>query len=359
MSLPVAILIVIHNDAEDLPNCLAAVGALEPPPQELWIIDCLSTDDGVSVARHHWPAGLAGDIIVLEENLGFAGGMNVGITASRAAWVLTLNADALPAPDYLKQLLALSAAHTEIEVGGITGRLSRFPDPGRPPTLDACGMYLTPTWRHLDRESGAVDRGQQGRAQRVFGATGAASLFRRVALLDIAVDGPNGGEVFDESFHTYREDAELCFRLRSRSWEILYQPTAVAQHRRLNLPSRRSAIPARFNYHSLKNRYLIRAYHQTLGNFLWTLPATLLRDGAALAWVCLFERTSLASYRWLWTHRGAIMTRRRAIQSRRTAPAWHLDRWFLRRSLPLAWSSPHDSSRDGESLGEKVSDRNE
>ncbi|MBZ0114576.1 MAG: hypothetical protein K8J08_19090, partial [Thermoanaerobaculia bacterium] len=99
---------------------------------------------------------------------------------------------------------------------------------------------------------------------------------------------------------------------------------------------------------SLKNRYLIRAYHQTLGNFLWTLPATLFRDLAALAWVCLFERTSLASYRWIWTHRGTITARRRAIQARRTAPAWHLDRWFLRRSLPLN-ASPADSSPAGSS----------
>lgn len=342
----VAILIVIHNDAQDLPECLAAVGALEPPPQELWIVDCLSTDDGVDVARRHWPDDLAGDVVVLGENRGFAGGMNVGIAASSADWVLTLNADALPAPDYLRQLLALSEDHPELDVGGITGRLSRFPDSRRPPTLDACGMYLTPTWRHLDRESGAIDRGQQGRAQRVFGATGAASLFRRAALVDIAVSGPRGQEIFDECFHTYREDAELCFRLRSRGWEILYQPTAIARHRRLNLPARRSAIPARFNYHSLKNRYLIRAYHQTLSNFLWTLPATLFRDLGALAWVCLFEQTSLASYTWIWTHRAAIAARRHVIQERRTAPGWHLDRWFLRRSLPLRASSTRISDAD-------------
>jgi GT2 family glycosyltransferase len=35
----------------------------------------------------------------LRENRGFAGGMNAAFAAASAPWLLTLNADALPAPD--------------------------------------------------------------------------------------------------------------------------------------------------------------------------------------------------------------------------------------------------------------------
>jgi GT2 family glycosyltransferase len=197
--------------------------------------------------------------------------------------------------------------------------------------LDACGMILTRNWRHLDRGSGEVDRGQWSTADRVFGATGAASLFRRAALDDVAVEG----EIFDSRFHSFREDAELCFRLRERGWEVIYEPAAVCEHRRFNLPERRSAMPAAVNLHSLKNRYLLRLYHQTAGNLLRTLLPTLVRDLAALGWVVLRERSSLAAYAWLWRHRREIRRRRRLIQERRTVPPAAIDRWFGSQGEPL------------------------
>ena len=44
-------------------------------------------------------------------------------------------------------------------------------------------------------------------------------------------------------------------------------------------------MPAAVNLHSLKNRYLLRIYHQTAGNLLRTFFPTLARDLAALGWV--------------------------------------------------------------------------
>jgi hypothetical protein len=89
------------------------------------------------------------------------------------------------------------------------------------------------------------------------------------------------------------------------------------------------------NLHSLKNRYLLRVYHQSLGNLLWTLPIAGARDLQALAWVLLVERSSLPAYRWVWSHRRELWRRRRLLRGRRTARWWELERWFLRRSLPL------------------------
>ena len=332
---PVAVLVVTHDDAGDLPACCAAVAALSPPARELVVVDCASDDDSLAVARRCFPPGLGGEVVALGENRGFAGGMNAALARSAAPWVLTLNADARPAPDYLQRLLARAgdgaAAAAAARVGAVTGRLLRPPaaDGGR--LLDACGMRLTPAWRHHDRGSGAVDRGQLLRPQRVFGGTGAATLFRRAALLDAALDG----EVFDERFHSFREDAELCFRLRERRWEVLYEPAARCEHRRANLPARRRAMPPAVNYHSLKNRYLLRLYHQSLGNLLWTLPFALARDLQALAWVALYERSSWPAYRWLWAHRRELLARRRRLRARRTAGWWEVERWFLRGGIDL------------------------
>jgi GT2 family glycosyltransferase len=143
------------------------------------------------------------------------------------------------------------------------------------------------------------------------------------------------GEIFDPRFHSFREDAELCFRLRERGWEVLYEPAAVAEHRRFNLPERRAAMSPFVNYHSLKNRYLLRLYHQTAGNFLRTLLPALVRDLLAFGYVVLRERSSLAAYAWLWRHRAEILRRRRILQERRTVPAAAIDRWFSSPGEPL------------------------
>src|SRR5262245_37095478 len=281
----VAVCIVTHNSAADLPACLASVAALEHRPLELVVADCASQDGSREAARQNAPAGIPFTALDLGENRGFAGGMNAALAQTQAPFVLSLNADARPRPDYLSRLLARLESNPR--VGAATGRLLRPSNGSGPPLLDACGMRLTRTWRHLDRGSGEIDQGQFAAPERVFGATGAASLFRRAALDDVALEG----EVFDSRFHSFREDAELCFRLRERGWEIVYEPAALAEHRRFNLPERRDAMPPAVNYHSLKNRYLLRAYHQTGRNFARTLLPTLLRDAGALAWVLTRERS--------------------------------------------------------------------
>jgi len=186
-------------------------------------------------------------------------------------------------------------------------------------------------WRHFDRGSNAVDRGQFAEAEQVFGSTGAASLYSRDALEDVAIDG----EFFLEEFHSFREDAELAFRFAQRGWRVLYEPKARAIHRRHNLPERRRQMSTHVNMHSLKNRYLLRAYHLDLANALLTLIPTLLRDVGILGYVLLAERSSLAAYRWLWRNRKMIRERRAAIRARRTRPARELARWFVQEARPL------------------------
>jgi GT2 family glycosyltransferase len=324
----VAVCIVTYNSAPDLPGCLESVAKLEHRPLEIVVVDCASADGSLEAARRSAPAGIPFRAVGLTENAGFAGGMNAAFAETSAPFVLTLNADARPAPDYVSRLLTRAEAHPELRVGAVTGRLVRPVEADGHRRLDACGMRLTRTWRHLDRGSGEEDRGQHSSPERVFGATGAASLFRRAALDDAAV----AGEIFDPRFHSFREDAELCFRLRERGWEVLYEPAAVAEHRRFNLPERRADMPPMVNYHSLKNRYLLRLYHQTAGNFLRTLLPALVRDAMALGYVALRERSSFAAYGWLWRHRAEVRRRRRIIQGRRTSS---IDLWFHSQGEPL------------------------
>lgn len=326
----VSICVVSYNSARDLPDCLASIDRLSYRPLELLLVDCASADRSIDVARSSMPQGLSHRLIGLEENIGFAGGMNRALQESHGTYVLLLNPDARPGADFVDQLVDRGSDPSR-RIGAVTGRLTRLELGTKPAVLDACGMVLTPTWRHLDRGSGQPDRGQWLVAERVFGGTGAATLFTRSALDDVAIDG----QILDADFHSYREDAELCFRLRERGWEILYEPGARCGHGRANLPARRRTMPAEVNFHSLKNRYLLRAYHQDLPNLLITLAPTLFRDLMALGYVLLRERSSLRAYSWLWQRRRQIIARRRALFKRRSCSWRELNRWFWRRRLPL------------------------
>lgn len=330
----VAIAIVTHDDAAELPACFAALANLDHRPLELVIVDCASSDQSVRIARAQAPPDIPSRVIPLNQNVGFAGGMNRAIGETEAPFVLSLNADARPNPDFLRRLLGRTAGEGQARVGAVTGRLfrpRRLAAEGETRVLDACGMRLTLTWRHLDRGSGEPDRGQWAEPERVFGATGAASLFRREALLDVAVDG----EFFLSEFHSFREDAELAFRLAERGWMVVYEPWAQGEHRRTNVPERRREMPSNVNLNSLKNRYLLRAYHQTLPNLVCTAPPTLARDLGAFLYVLLRERSSLGAYAWLWRHRHSIRQRRQQIRKQKLRHGWEIESWFLRPGKPL------------------------
>ena len=360
-SADLAICTVTWNDAGNLPRFFEALAGLEGPAFRLIVVDNASTDGTLDRLREGADrASFPVELIALDENTGFAGGLNRALeTAFHSAeaggdagapspeaggdagapsspdggeptYVLSLNADAWVAPDYALRLIESLRRFTSDKrpVGAVTGRLLRAETKE---TIDACGMALTRSWRHVDRGADRVDRGQYPATERVFGGTGAATLFLSAALRDVVLDG----RVFDDDFHSYREDAELFFRLRQRGWEVLYEPRARALHGRVNLPRRRRQMSREINFHSLKNRYLLQLYHRTLADAPRTLFATSLRELGILGYVLLREPSSLAAYAWLWRNRRRILERRRLVRARRSVPPRTTARWFGRESLPL------------------------
>ena len=99
-------------------------------------------------------------------------------------------------------------------------------------------------------------------------------------------------------------------------------PSAVAWHRRRNLPDRRRGQSAEANRHSVKNRFLLRINNQTREEMIRTLVPTLARDLVVLGACLTVERSSLPAFSWLWKNRRRLWAKRREIQSkvRKTRP---------------------------------------
>src|SRR4030095_12141583 len=105
-------------------------------------------------------------------------------------------------------------------------------------TLDSTGIIMLREQRHLDRGAGETDNGQYENPEDIFGPSGAAALYRRATLDDVAING----QYFDEDFFAFREDADLAWRCRLLGWNSIYVPAAVALHRRRVTPERRNRL---------------------------------------------------------------------------------------------------------------------
>ena len=200
------------------------------------------------------------------------------------------------------------------DVGSASGRLLRGDGAALTPNgrLDSAGIYFTAAGRHFDRGAGELASGRYGSEEEVFGASGAAGFYRRAALEAARISTG----CFDADFFLYREDADLAWRLRKLGWRALYVPSAVAHHRRRNVPERRRQMTALANLHSVKNRFLLRINNQTAGEFVRTFLPTFARDVVVLGACLTVERSSLPAFSWLWRNRKRLWAKRREIRRR-------------------------------------------
>lgn len=293
---PVAIVVVTWNSVGYLPGCLDSLRRLARPAAELVVVDSGSTDGASELVRKSYPEAR---LITCEENVGFCHGNNLGIRATSSPFVLVLNPDTELEPDFLERMLP---AFEDPRVGMVAGKLLRFDRV----TLDSAGQLLSRARRPRDRGYGEPDRGQFDRDEGVFGVCGAAALYRRRMLDDIADPGPT---YYDEAFFAFGEDLDLAWRASRRGWRAEYRHRAVGYHARGGSATqaprlrRRIALLGRspeIRFHAVKNRYLAILRNDTLAGYFANLPFIWSRD---LATVALLSVSSPGVLLRLWRQR--------------------------------------------------------
>ncbi len=304
----VSVGIVTWNAATVLERCLDAVRRQTHDPIEVLVVDNASSDGTPALLGR-----LTRDRerLLLAENTGFAAAHNRAIERSAGQFYLALNPDVFLETGFVERLV--NALVRTPRAGSASGKLCRADAPDR---IDSAGIRMLPSQRPLDRGGGALDTGQYDVAEYVFGASGAAALYRRAMLEDCRV----AGEIFDEDFFAYREDADLAWRAQLLGWECVYVPEARARHVRHVTSERRATLSAAINRYSVRNRFLLPA--------LW-------RDLQVIAYVVAREHTSLPAILDVLRLLPRTIMKRREIMRRRRTPSARVDRWFLCDSRPL------------------------
>ncbi len=267
----VSIIVVNWNGRHHLQLCLSSIFAQTYPNFEIILVDNGSTDGSQALVREQFPDVR---LIALRENVGFARGNNVGISASTADYIATINNDTKVDPNWLTALVETAEANPQV---GMCAAKLLFWD--RPDIINSAGICLDRAGIAWDRLGGQPDTPAQINPIPVFGASGGAALYRRTMLNEIGL--------FDEDFFAYLEDVDLAWRAQLAGWDCLYVDTAVILHRHSATAVEGSPF---------KNKLLGRNKVWTiLKNYPWPLlllylPVILLYDLGSVAIALLVRR---------------------------------------------------------------------
>ena len=280
----VSINVLSTNERDCLRRCLECIKRQTYSPIEVTVIDNASSDGTGEMLSSSFPDF---PVITNPENLGYCRSHNISIRTCRGDYVMPLNADVFMEPTFVEaKVMAMEKA---VNIGMVEGKLLRIaahdaeiPDD---PTIDGVGVVVTRARRNFERGQCEPDRGQYDEPEFIFGASGAAPLYRREMLNDIEIEG----EFFDEDFFIYRDEVDLAWRAQWQGWKCLFAPDAVAYHVRGYAPDKRKKMPRRFRQLQLRNRYLMLVKNCSLANVLRDLHHILWFEFRQLAYVPIFE----------------------------------------------------------------------
>lgn len=320
----VLVSIVSFNGKAFLQRCLDSVLCQTYRPMEVHLLDNASEDGTVDFVSKNFPTV---KVISSRVNLGFGGGHNLIIRQTRSSFVLALNQDAFLSPTFLEELI--TAVKDRMDVGIAGGKLYSLRN-AEPHT--EVGDIIDMTWLDIEKKRRQVcyaqrqpDKGQAAIPTLAFAIDGAAMLLRRTMLEEIQIDG----EYYDEDFFAGKEDLDISWRAQLCGWKCLYVPSAIGHHFRTFTPKdKRSEIPRVLRSSSVRNRYLLMLKNDLVKHLFRHFPHILLYDLKILAYILLYERSSLEGYAQALRLVPRALQKRRVIMGRKKVDDRYILQWF-------------------------------
>ena len=307
----ITIIIPHYNGEEILRDCLASLYASTTLAIHIILVDNASTDGSVAMVEAEFPDV---EIIQLENNLGFAGGCNIGVNAARTPFVLILNNDTIHQQGWIELLLAKLQSDDKIAV--VQPKLRSYQNREYFDYSGACGgemdIFGFPfahgrIVEHVEKDLGQYDQFYD----RIFWASGTAFLARADVLKKAGL--------FDESFFAHMEEVDLQWRIQLMGYDIAVEPQAVVWHRSGFTLGAESPFKKYLNH---RNSLLMLLANYRLLITLYILPIRILLDYMALGFALIKRDRGRAiaickAHFWILFHPGLIYRKRKQVQSLR------------------------------------------
>lgn len=322
---PLVSIIIPHwRGAEILQRCLQSLQATDYRPFEILLIDNACDDGSVAKVLPHFPEVR---VVASAKNLGYAGGCNLGLRASRGKYAALLNNDAVVTPGWLAPLVA--AMERDESVAACQPKILALDAPDQFDYAGAAGGFID--WLGYPFCRGRIfftlehDRGQYDDEVDIFWASGACCLLRQAALAET-------GEL-DEFFFAHMEEIDLNWRLHWAGYRVLAVPSAVVYHQ---AGSTLQAESPRKVYLNHRNGLILLLKNMPAARLFRVLPLRLLLDVLAalrmllrLQWRQAVKVFAACGY--LVTHAGQIWRQRKQSCACRTiASAVMLSKFYSR-----------------------------
>ena len=294
-----SVVVVGYNSSEWLVPCLAALSRQDyPGPFEIIYVDNQSSDGSAELVRGQFPETR---IIESGDNLGYAGGNNLGAAAAMGDVLAFANPDTLAESDWLRELVRPLVA--DDSVGLTTSKIVRMDQPA---VINACGNDISlsgiTTCHRAGQPSVGITMDEDILA--VSGASFAirSSLFHRL-----------GG--FDESFWMYLEDTDLSWRARMLGYRcVLAAKSVIAHDYSFSLTPKKTQLIER-------NRYLMLTKNLSISSMIWLLPGLFVGETLTWGWAAMHGWrhlwAKLCAIAWMFGNVGDVWRSRRRTQSTR------------------------------------------
>lgn len=329
----VSVNVLTYNGEKIIGPCLKSVSGQTYPQVEVLVIDNASKDKSVEKVletKIKFPLR----IIENKENVGFAAGHNQGIKESRGEYVFCLNQDVALEKDFIEKIV--EEMEKDEKIGAIQGKLYKIDDINnlKREIIDTTGLLIFKNRRVVNRGQGETEKGKYNNSEEIFGADGAAPVYRRKALEEAKINN----EYFDESFFCYKEDIDLSWRLRILGWKIFYEPKAIGYHLRgagegavikpKQIIEQRKKISPFAKFHSFKNQRLMQIKNEFPGLFFGNIFSILIKETGAWLYVFMFERYTWKAISELIKQIPDTFTKRKTIMANKKCGNREMKKWF-------------------------------
>ena len=205
--------------------------------------------------------------VAAKENLGFAGGNNLGLKYCTNEYVVLLNNDTELTGDSIAPLVEYLDLHHQCAAAQGTIVLASNPE-----KQDGTGMWWTPLG--ILAPEGFLTPTKEGpkEPREVFSIGGAFFITRQSAIKKV-------GGLFYDHFKSYYEEVNLCHRFYLAGYKCAYVPTIPVLHRH-------SVTAGKFGWHKIQKQYYRNIFFSTLTCFNWW---NRLRFGGTIALFCLAQ----------------------------------------------------------------------
>jgi hypothetical protein len=214
----ICIILLNWNGKKDTLECLDSLAKVDYSRFTTIVVDNGSADDSVTAIRAAHPNV---PIFETKENLGFAGGNNVGIRWALSKpfqWILLLNNDTIVSPDFLKAFMYEAKRNPEAKILG--AKLLRYHEPDQ---VDHLGGKWNPSIVEFESLGAGIFDGRLQESQEVDYVCGAALLMHRSV--------PETIGLLEARFFLFWEETDFCFRARRKKFGVWTAPHAKVWHK--------------------------------------------------------------------------------------------------------------------------------